>query len=170
MQHAVMVPIGDNEPVFIGLQRVLETGRDEEGGVRQVGFGPGADIGNNGKAVRAVHAVDADDIVAFEVRGQAGDQGIGRPAEESDIDHPAADEEQVRDAGRQTAGEESGVAALAVDAPDAASQRRGDIQVAAGADDTALQLLQTAGQQGGRGLCGRVFRCGCRTAEEDHNT
>ena len=114
------------------------------------------------KLSRAVHSVDADDVVAPEVRADAGDQRVRGPADEGDIDHPAADEERARDAGRQPAGEERDGAGLRVDAPDAAGERRGDEQRPAGADGTPLELLQARDQQGGCRRREWVYRCGCR--------
>ena len=170
-QHPVVVPVGDEEPAAEGFDRVLEAGGDEEVRRRRIGHGERAEVRDDGKAVRAVHSVDADDIVALEVRADAGDQRVRGPADEGDIDHPAADEEQVRDAGRQPAGEERDGAGLRVDAPDAAGERRGDEQRPAGADGTPLELLQARYQQGRVGLPNWAFRCGCRaTAKDDHNT
>jgi formylglycine-generating enzyme required for sulfatase activity len=98
-QHAVMVPVGDDEPAAVGNDRILEARGDEEVRGRRMGDGPGAEVGHDGKAVRAVHPVDADDIVQarIEVRANAGDQRVGGPVEEGDIDHPTADWDRVFD-------------------------------------------------------------------------
>src|SRR5688572_10314617 len=141
-----MVAIGDNEPVFVSLHCILKSGRNKNIRLRWMGFGPGAEVGDHGKGVRAVHPVDADDIIAIQVRGNAGDQGVGGPAEEGNIYHSAALVPWARDSGRQAVGEETGFAALTVNSPDAAGERCGDIQVRAGSDGTTLELLQTCDQ------------------------
>jgi hypothetical protein len=161
-QHPVVVPVGDEEPAAEGFDRLLEAGGDEEVRRRRMVFGPRAEVRDDGKAVRAVHSVNAYDVIALEVRGDAGDQRIRGPAEEGDIDYPATDEEEVRDAGRQPAGEERNGAGLRVDTPDAAGERRGDEQRPARADGTPLELLQACYQQGSSRLSGRVFRWSCR--------
>ena len=62
-QHPVVVPVGDEEPAAEGFDRVLEAGGDEEVRRRRIGDGPRADVRDDGGAVRAVHSVDADDVV-----------------------------------------------------------------------------------------------------------
>ncbi len=73
-QHAVVVPVGDQEPAAVGLQRVLDSGRDEERRARRIGQGERADVRDDGEAVRAVHPVDADHVAAADVGADEGDQ------------------------------------------------------------------------------------------------
>src|SRR6266498_1625495 len=95
-QHAVMVPICNEEPVVEGFDCVLESARDEEFSCWRMGYRPRPDVGYDAKVFWTVHAVDADDIMAPEVWGDAGDQRVRGPAEEGDIDYPATDEVQAR--------------------------------------------------------------------------
>lgn len=73
--------------------------------------------------------------------------GNEEPAEEGDVDHPAAEEEDAREAGRQPAGEESEGAGLRVDAPDAAGQGGGDEKRPSGfrGELSVRRVLPTAG-------------------------
>jgi len=141
-----MVAVGDNEPVFVSLHCILEAGRNKDRRLRQVSFRPGTNVGNYCEGVRAIHPVDADDIVALQIRSNAGDQSIGDPAEEGNIYHPTALKERVRDSGGKAAGEESCFAALSVNSPYASGEWRGHIQVRAGTDRTALEFVQTCNQ------------------------
>jgi serine/threonine protein kinase len=71
----------------------LETGFEEDFRRRRIGYGERAEVRDDGEAVRAVYAVDADDVVALEVRPDAGDQRVGGPAEEGELgptDEPLA--------------------------------------------------------------------------------
>src|SRR5512133_2098571 len=138
-----MVPIGDQEPAAVGLNRVLEAGWDEEVCCRRMGYGPRTDVGHDCETVRAIHPIDADDIMAAEIRGDAGDQRVRGLVDKSDINHTTADEIQAREACWQPAGKKRDGSSLRVDAPDAACERRGDEQRPAGTDGTPLQLLQT---------------------------
>ena len=48
-QHAVEVPIGDQEAATVGLQRVLESGRDDEWSGRRIGQVELANVSDDGK-------------------------------------------------------------------------------------------------------------------------
>ena len=89
-QHAVVVPIGDQEPATVGLQRVLESGRDESetewsADCARVNC---ADVRDDGETVWAVHSVDADNVAAADVRADEGDQYVRGLADERDVDRP----------------------------------------------------------------------------------
>ena len=93
------------------------------------------------KLSRAVHAVDADDVTAADVRADEGDQCVRSLADERDVHRPAE-----ADAGdhrlRQTAGERRDLPGLRIDARDLAGCAFGDIQRPTGADGAARATLQ----------------------------
>ena len=95
-----MVPIGDQELAAVGLQRVLDSGRDVERSCRRICQGERADVRDHGEAVGAVDSVDADDVAAADVGTDKGDQCVRCPADERYVDG-AADADDRR---RQTAG------------------------------------------------------------------
>ena len=70
-QHAVEVPIGDQEAATVGLQRVLDSGRDEERkrNGRRIGQVERANVRDDGETVWAVHSVDAVNVAAADVEG-----------------------------------------------------------------------------------------------------
>ena len=84
----VVVPIGDQEPAAVGLQRVLDSGRDVDRKSRRIAQGERADVRDHGEAVGAVDSVDADDVVAADVGTDNGDQCVRRPADERYVDVP----------------------------------------------------------------------------------
>jgi hypothetical protein len=68
-QHAVEVPVSDQEPATVGLQRVLESGTDgdrKRNGRRLVQVEL-ANVRDDGETVWAVHSVDAVDVAAANV-------------------------------------------------------------------------------------------------------
>ena len=105
-QHAVEVPIGDQESATVGLQRILESGRDVERSGRRIGQVELANVSDDRETVWAVHSVDADNVAAADVRADEGDQYVRGVADERDVDRPT--DERPTDADdrcRQTAGE-----------------------------------------------------------------
>jgi hypothetical protein len=87
-QHAVEVPIGDQEAATVGLQRVLESGRNVELSVRRIGQVELADVSDDGETVWAIHSVYADNIAAAQVRADEGDQCVRDVVDECDVDRP----------------------------------------------------------------------------------
>src|SRR5580765_1991186 len=65
IKYAVMVPVCDDETVAVGFDRELEAGGHEEVRHRGMGNGPRAEIRHDGIAIRAVHPVDAYDVVTI---------------------------------------------------------------------------------------------------------
>ena len=103
--HAVVVPVGDEEPATVALHRVLDSGREEDVRVRRIGDGKRSDVGDDAAAVRAVHAIDAVDVVLNpdrwewvaderdqRVRGIADERDVHRPAKWDDLRGQAARE------------------------------------------------------------------------------
>ncbi len=85
----VVVPIGDQELAAVGLQRVLDSGRDVERSFRRIAQGERADVRDHGEAVGAVDSVDADGVGAADVGTDKGDQCVRRPADERYVDGAA---------------------------------------------------------------------------------
>src|SRR5205823_10609337 len=89
--HAVMVPIGDEEPATVWLYRVLNSGRDvdlERDG-RRMKQGELADVRNDGEAVWAVHSIDAIHVAAADVSADQGDQCVGGVANKGHVHRPS---------------------------------------------------------------------------------
>ena len=80
-----MVPVGDQEPAPVGLQRVLDSGRDVDGHLGRVGRGPGADVRDGRGVVWPVHLVDAVDGAAADIGADQGHQNVGGVVEEGDV-------------------------------------------------------------------------------------
>jgi hypothetical protein len=118
------VPIGDEEPATVGLQRVLESGRDVEVSVRRIGQVELANVSNDGETLWAVHSVDADNIAAADVRTDEGDQYVRGLADERDVDRPT----DADDRRRQTGGERRFLPGQRIDARDPAGCAFGNVQ------------------------------------------
>src|SRR6266446_945355 len=90
-QHAVEVPIGDQEAATVGLQRVLESGRDDERSGRRIGQVELANVSHDRETVWAVHSVDTVNVAAADVRADEGDQRVRDVVDERDVDRPTDD-------------------------------------------------------------------------------
>ena len=89
LQHSVEVPIGDQEPATVGLQRVLESGPDGDIKTRRlIGQVERANVCNDGETVWAVHSVDAVNVAAADVRADEGNQCVRDVVDERDVDRP----------------------------------------------------------------------------------
>ena len=142
-----MVPVGDQEPAPVGLQRVLDSGWDVNRKSRRMAQGERADVGDDGEAVGAVDSVDADDVAAADVGADNGDQRVRGPADERDVGRAAEADDRLR----QTAGEGRDLAGPRIDARDSAGGAFGDVQRATGADGAARATLKAGQQLGGVG-------------------
>ena len=141
-QHAVEVPIGDQEAATVGLQRVLESGRDDERSGRRIGQVERANVSDDGETVWAVYSVDAVNVAAADVRADEGDQCVRDVVDERDVDRPTDDRPtDADDRWRQTAGERRDFPGLRIDARDPAGSAFGDVQRTIGADGAALGTL-----------------------------
>jgi hypothetical protein len=90
LQHAVGVPVGDEEAALVRLHRVRHTGGHEEVEVRgrRVLHRPRADVGDDLAGV-VLDAEDAGDGAATDVLADHRGEGVHRRAEERDV-HGAA--------------------------------------------------------------------------------
>ncbi len=138
----VVVPIGDQEPAAVGLQRVLDSGLDLERKSRG-GIFPGerADVRDHGEAVGAVDSVDADGVAAADVLTDNGDQCVHRPADERYVDGAADAGDDRR---RQAAGKGRDLTGPRIDARDPAGLAFGDVERATGADGAARATLEAS--------------------------
>ncbi len=140
-EHSVEVPVGHQELPAVELERVEDARLDEEieagGRVSEV---VGADVRDQGEAVRPVHAVDAVDLTGGE-EGVAheGDQRIRRAADEGDVHHAADPDQRWGQAGSERRDSAGG----GVDPRDPAGRALGDVQRAAGAEGAARGALQS---------------------------
>ena len=142
-QHAVEVPIGDQEAATVGLQRELESGRDDERSGRRIGQVELANVSDDGETVWAVYSVDAVNVAAADVRADEGDQCVRDVVDERDVDRPTDDRPtDADDRGRQTAGERRDIPGLRIDARDPAGSAFGNVQRTIGADGAALGTLR----------------------------
>ena len=75
LQHAIEVSIGDQKSTVKRFERVLGTARDEElkRNRGRIICGELADVGYNSETFRTVHAVNADDVAAANVRADQSD-------------------------------------------------------------------------------------------------
>ena len=146
-QHAVVVPIGDQEPVTEDFHRILDASRDEERCVRGILQSEGADVRDDGETVRPVHSVDADNVAAAHVRGDKGNQRVRSLTDERDVHRPA----DADDTGRQTAGKRRDLPGYWIDAQDPASRGFGDVQRTTRADGAARATRKARDQQHGSG-------------------
>ena len=91
--HAVVVPVSDEEPATVERHRVLDSGHEEDVRLRLIGDGERADVGDDGAAVGAVHAIDAVDVVVNPDRWEwvtdERDQRVRGIADERDVHRPA---------------------------------------------------------------------------------
>ena len=136
------MPIGHQEPATEGLQRVLDSGRDEErkrNGRRIVDVEV-ANVRNDSETVWAVHSVDAVNVAAADVRVDEGDQHIRGLADERDVDRPT--DADRRDRLRQTASEGCELPGLRIDARDPTGCAFGDVQRTVGTDGASRGTLQ----------------------------
>ena len=157
----VVVPIGDQEPAAVGLQRVLDSGRDVDRNSRRIAQGERADVRDHGEAVGAVDSVDADDVAAADVGSDSSDQCVRRPADERYVGGAADADDRLR----QTAGKGRDLTGPRIDARDPAGGAFGDVERATGADRAARATLEAGQQLGGSGR--RGARCGGRD-HRDH--
>ena len=97
-EHAIVVPIGDQDPALIRLKRILEPRRHVEGRRGRIVQRELADVGNHREAVRTVDPVDPHDVAAAQIRPDQRDQNVRRAADEGDIDCAAEAYERRRQA------------------------------------------------------------------------
>jgi hypothetical protein len=144
-QHPVEVPIGDQEATTVGLQRVLESGRDVERSGRRIGQVELANVCNDREAVWAVYSVNAVNIAAADVGADEGDQCISDVVDERDVDRPTDERPtDANDGRRQATGERCRLASLRIDARDPAGYAFRDVKRTIGADGAALGTLHSA--------------------------
>ena len=144
-QHAIEVPVSDQETAPVGLQRVLEpaVGGDRKLDGRRIVQVELANVRDDGETVWAVHSIDAVNVAAVDVRADQGDQYVRGLADERDVDRPT--NADGLDRFRQTAGERRDLSGLRIDARDPASCTFGDVQRTIGADGAAYGTLQARG-------------------------
>jgi hypothetical protein len=108
IKYAVMVPIVDDETILVCFERVLESlwaRRSPALGDGQWNHAPMSTI--NRMTIRAVHPVDAHDVVFAEIGPNTGNQRIMQSNPESYIDYSCTNEVRVRVALRQSGSEEA---------------------------------------------------------------
>src|SRR5581483_3103000 len=143
LQHAVEVPIADQEASTRGLQCVLESSWHVEWRGRRIGQVELANVSHDGETVWSVHSVDSVHVAAADVRANEGDQCVRDVIDKRDIDRTT--DERLTDAdncGRQTAGERRDFPSLRIDSRDSAGNAFGNVQSTVRADGAALGTLR----------------------------
>jgi hypothetical protein len=88
-QHAIVMPVGDEERAPIRLDRILEPHQSLERCIRRILERERADVGDHREARWSIHTIDPVDVRASELGADERHDDVGGVADERDVCRPA---------------------------------------------------------------------------------